>query len=93
MDAKQKVRTGKVIAHKTDKTAIVAVETLRRHPLYHKMMKKHVKYYVHDEKNETKVGDTVRVVECRPMSHLKRWRLAEIVTRQEVAEVQPKDIT
>jgi small subunit ribosomal protein S17 len=76
-----------------DKTVVVALETRHRHPLYKKTMRKTVKYKVHDEKNECGPGDKVRIVETRPFSRHKRWRVAEIVTRGEVVEIKPQEIT
>jgi len=76
-----------------DKTVVVAVETPKRHPLYKKTIKRVVKYKAHDENNECRLGDIVRIVETRPLSKQKRWRVAEIITTGEVAEVQPKEIT
>ena len=92
MEKKRKTRVGRVVSNKMDKTAVVTVETLRHHPLYKKTIRRAVKYKVHDEKNECKLGDTVRIIETRPLSKEKRWRVAEIITRREVAEVQPKEI-
>ena len=93
MEEKRKTRFGKVISDKMDKTVVVAVDTPRRHPLYNKTIRRIVKYYAHDEKNQSKIGDTVRIVETRPTSKLKRWRVAEIVTRGEVADIKPQEIT
>jgi len=76
-----------------DKTVTVAVETLRHHPLYKKTIKRMVKYKAHDESNECGLGDIVRIIETRPLSRHKRWRVAEIITKGEVVEVQPKEIT
>lgn len=90
---KRKVRFGRVVSDKMDKTVVVAVETPRRHPLYKKTIRRAVKYKAHDEKNECKLGNMVRIVETRPLSKNKRWRVAEIITKGEVAEVQPKEIT
>ena len=75
-----------------DKTVVVAVATLKRHPLYKKAIRRAVKYKAHDENNECKVGDTVRIVETRPLSKQKRWRVAEIITKGEVVEIKPKEI-
>jgi len=75
-----------------DKTVIVAVETPKRHPLYKKTIRRVVKYKAHDEKNECSAGDTVRIVETRPLSREKRWRVSEIITKGEVVKVQPKEI-
>ena len=92
MEKKRKTKLGRVVSDKMDKTVLVAVETLRHHPLYKKTIKKTVKYKVHDETNECGVGDVVKIVETRPLSKEKRWRIAEIITKGEVAEVQPKEI-
>jgi len=93
MDGKRKVRFGRVVRDKMDKTVGVAVEISRSHPLYKKTIKRVVKYKAHDAKNECRQGDRVRIVETRPLSRQKRWRVAEIVTKGEVVEVQPKEIT
>jgi len=93
MEGKRKTRFGRVVSDKMDKTVVVAVETPRRHPLYRKTIRRAVKYKAHDEKNQCRTGDTVRIVETRPLSKDKRWRVAEIITKGEVAEVQPKEIT
>ena len=75
----RKVRTGKVVSDKMDKTIVVAVEDHVKHPLYKKIVKRTYKLKAHDENNECNVGDTVRVMETRPLSKAKRWRLVEIV--------------
>ena len=93
MEEKRKIRFGRVINTHMDKTVVVAVETPKRYPLYKKTIKRVVKYKAHDEKNECRVGDLVRIVEARPLSRHKRWRVAEIMTKGEVAEVQPQDIS
>ena len=77
----RKVRTGKVVSDKMDKTIVVAVQDNVRHPLYSKIVKKTYKLKAHDENNECKIGDTVRVMETRPLSKDKRWRLVEIVEK------------
>lgn len=77
----RKVRTGKVVSNKMDKTIVVAVENHVKHPLYGKIVKRTYKLKAHDEKNECNIGDTVRVVETRPLSKDKRWRLIEIIER------------
>ena len=77
----RKVRTGKVISNKMDKTIVVAVENHVKHPLYGKIVKKTYKLKAHDENNDCNIGDTVKVVETRPLSKDKRWRLVEIVER------------
>ena len=77
----RKSRTGKVTSNKMDKTIVVAVENHVKHPSYGKIVKKTYKLKAHDEKNECNIGDTVRVVETRPLSKDKRWRLVEIIER------------
>ena len=77
----RKTRTGKVVSDKMDKTIVVAVRDNVRHPLYNKIVKKTYKLKAHDENNECKVGDTVKVMETRPLSKDKRWRLVEIVEK------------
>ncbi len=79
----RKERVGMVVSDKPDKTVAVSVETLVRHPLYKKRVRRSRRFMVHDERNEARVGDTVRIVETRPISARKRWRLASIVSRAE----------
>jgi small subunit ribosomal protein S17 len=93
METKRKTRLGKVISDVMDKTVVVAVDTPRRHPLYKKTIRRIVKYYAHDEANISKKGDTVKLEETRPLSKLKRWRVVEVVTKGEVAEIKPEEIT
>jgi small subunit ribosomal protein S17 len=92
MAGKHKVRIGRVISDKMEKTVVVAVEVSAHHPLYHKTIKKSVKYKVHDENKASKVGDTVRIVETRPLSRDKRWRLEEVIIKGEVVEIKPTEI-
>jgi small subunit ribosomal protein S17 len=77
----RKERVGKVVSGKMNKTIIVAVERVVKHPLYKKYIKRTSRLYVHDEKNDAHEGDTVRIVETRPVSKLKRWRVQEVVDR------------
>ena len=77
----RKVRTGKVTSNKMDKTITVAIENHVKHPLYGKIVKRTYTLKAHDENNECNIGDTVRVMETRPLSKDKRWRLVEIVER------------
>ena len=77
----RKTRTGKVTSDKMDKTIVVAIEEHVKHPLYKKVVKKTYKLKAHDENNECRIGDTVRVMETRPLSKEKRWRLVEVVER------------
>ena len=77
----RKTRTGKVVSDKMDKTIVVAVEDHVKHPLYKKIVKRTYKLKAHDENNECEVGDTVKVMETRPLSKDKRWRLVEIMEK------------
>ena len=77
----RKERVGKVVSDKMDKTVVVAIEEHVKHPLYKKVVKRTYKLKAHDEKNECAIGDTVRVMETRPISKDKRWRLVEIVEK------------
>jgi len=77
----RKTRTGKVVSDKMDKTIVVAVENHVKHPLYKKIVKDTYKLKAHDENNECRIGDTVKVMETRPLSKDKRWRLVEIVEK------------
>ena len=77
----RKTRTGKVVSNKMQKTIVVAVEDHVKHPLYGKIVKRTYKLKAHDENNECNIGDTVRVMETRPLSKDKRWRLVEIIER------------
>jgi small subunit ribosomal protein S17 len=75
----RKVQVGKVVSDKMEKTIVVAVETYKKHNLYHKRIKYTKKFKAHDENNEAKIGDVVKIMETRPMSKDKSWRLVEIV--------------
>ena len=77
----RKSRTGLVVSDKMDKTVVVAIERRVPHPIYGKMMTRTKRLKAHDEENSAKVGDTVRIVETRPLSKDKRWRLVEIIER------------
>ena len=77
----RKTRTGIVVSDKMDKTVVVAVRTKVRHPLYGKMVNKTTKFKAHDENNECGIGDTVRIMETRPLSKDKRWRLVKIIEK------------
>lgn len=72
---------GVVVQDKMDKTVVVRVERLTKHPMFHKYLRRHVKYKAHDETNSCKVGDTVMIIESRPLSREKRWRVREILER------------
>ncbi|OGO61664.1 MAG: 30S ribosomal protein S17 [Chloroflexi bacterium RBG_19FT_COMBO_48_23] len=88
MKEKRKTRTGKVISDKMDKTVVVLVESLRRHPLYKKVVKHTSKFKAHDEANACKIGDVVKIIETRPLSKDKCWRVAKIISSKEVVEVE-----
>lgn len=77
----RKERTGIVVSNKMESTIIIAVKRKVKHPMYGKFVNKTSKFYAHDEKNECNIGDTVKIMETRPISKLKRWRLVEIIER------------
>lgn len=81
----RKVEIGKVVSDKMDKTIVVAVETYKKHSLYHKRIKYTKKFKAHDENNEAKIGDTVKIMETRPLSKDKRFRLVEVVEKAVLA--------
>jgi small subunit ribosomal protein S17 len=80
----RKVRVGNVVSDKMDKTVVVAVERTTRHPLYGKIIRKTKKYKAHDAGNECRIGDKVRIMETRPLSKDKKWRLVEIVEKSKL---------
>ena len=86
---KRKVKEGLVVGDKMDKTVVVAVETRKVHPLYKKAIKVTKKYKAHDENNACKIGDKVKIIETRPLSKEKRWRVIRIMPKREVAETKP----
>ena len=77
----RKVRVGRVLSDKSNKSIIVRVDRTFRHPLYEKVFRSYTKFYAHDEKNEAGVGDLVRIMETRPLSAMKRWRLVDILEK------------
>ena len=77
----RKIRVGVVSSNKMDKSIVVLVERKVKHPLYGKFVKKSTKFHAHDEKNECSIGDTVKIMESRPMSKTKKWRLVEVVEK------------
>jgi small subunit ribosomal protein S17 len=87
---KRKVREGLVVSNKMAKTVVVAVETRKVHPLYKKAVRRTKKYKAHDEDSACKIGDKVRIVETRPLSKEKRWRVTEIVSTEKMVETKPK---
>lgn len=90
--SRRKERVGVVVSNKMQKTVVVAVETFKRHRIYKKLLRKTRRLKVHDEANACGLGDLVRIVETRPLSKEKRWRVGEVLVRGEVAEVAPKEI-
>jgi small subunit ribosomal protein S17 len=92
-ETKRKVRLGLVLSNRMDKTVVVEVSGPKRHPLYKKIIRRVARYKAHDEKNECQVGDKVKIVETRPLSREKRWRVAEILVKGEVVELSPEEIT
>lgn len=85
---RRKVREGQVVSDKMDKTVVVAVETFGRHPVYKKMIRKVKRYKAHDADNKCRVGDRVKMVENRPLSREKRWRIVERIEKTPLAEVK-----
>jgi small subunit ribosomal protein S17 len=79
----RKIRVGEVVSDRMNKTIIVQVERLMQHPLYRKRIRRRRKLYAHDENNACHIGDKVKIIETRPLSKLKRWRLLEVVSRAE----------
>ena len=92
MENKGKTVTGRVVGDKMDKTVVIAVESLKSHPLYKKIIKRRVKVKAHDEDNACHIGDVVRIGETRPLSKTKRWRVIEIISKEALGKVQPVDI-
>jgi small subunit ribosomal protein S17 len=81
MQGKRRSKTGRVVSDKMDKTVVVSVERLRRHPIYKRVVRLSSKFKAHDEENTARVGDTVRIEESRPLSREKRWTVVEVVAR------------
>lgn len=92
MPGRQKSMIGTVVSDKMDKTVVVVIQRTTRHRLYRKILKRSKRFLAHDDQLEAKLGDVVRILETRPLSRLKRWRVAEIIKRGEVAEVAPREI-
>ncbi len=92
MENNRKERIGSVVSNKMEKTVVVQVEDLKRHPVYRKVVTHRVKFKAHDENKECGMGDVVRIVETRPLSKDKRWKVVEIVKKKEVAEIEPKEV-
>jgi small subunit ribosomal protein S17 len=90
VQGKRKTKVGRVVSDKMDKTVVVSVERLTRHPLYKRVVRMTTKFAVHDEENQARVGDTVLIEESRPLSRTKRWRLVEVTSR--AGEDHPSEI-
>jgi small subunit ribosomal protein S17 len=87
MQGKRRTKVGRVVSDKMDKTVVVSVERLRRHPIYKRVVRLSSKFKAHDEENSAKVGDTVRIEESRPLSREKRWKVVEVVARGSYEEL------
>ena len=85
-------KVGQVVSTKMAKTIVVEVSRRVPHPLYKRIVSKRKKFYAHDEEGTARMGDMVRIIECRPISKLKRWRLGEVIRRAAQVSVQPKDV-
>ena len=85
-------KVGQVVSTKMAKTIVVEVSRRVPHPLYKRIVSKRKKFYAHDEEGNAKKGDIVRIIECRPLSRLKRWRLAEVVRRAAQVGTQPEEL-
>ena len=90
---RRKIRIGRVVSDKMDKTVVVAVEWRRPHRVYKKPVRRETRFVAHDPENDCKLGDTVRIREGRPISKTKRWRVIDILQREDIAEVQPDELT
>jgi small subunit ribosomal protein S17 len=87
MQGKRRTKVGRVVSDKMDKTVVVSVERLRRHPIYKRVVRLSSKFKAHDDENTARVGDTVRIEESRPLSREKRWRVVEVVSRGSYEEL------
>src|ERR1051326_1119637 len=85
-------KVGEVVSTKMQKTIVVEVSRRVPHPMYKRIVGKRKKFYAHDEEGRAKMGDVVRIIECRPLSKLKRWRLADVVRRAAQVGTQPSDL-
>lgn len=90
---RRKVRVGRVVDDKMDKTVVVDVEWRRSHQLYRKSVRRKSRFLAHDAENQCRIGDQVRIIETRPLSKTKRWRIADVLAREEIADIQPDEIT
>ncbi len=85
-------KVGEVVSTKMQKTIVVQVSRRVPHPLYKRIVTKRKKFYAHDEQSTAKLGDVVSIIECQPVSHLKRWKLGEVIRRAAQVAVQPSDL-
>jgi small subunit ribosomal protein S17 len=92
MASLEKLQTGIVVSNKMDKTVVVRIDRSKRHRLYGKTLRVTQRYKAHDENNECRLGDVVKIAETRPLSREKRWRVVEVVQKGDVAEVAPKEV-
>jgi small subunit ribosomal protein S17 len=92
MEKIRKTRIGKVTSNKMNKTVVVQTEALRRHPLYHKVVRQSTRFKAHDENNECNIGDVVKIVETRPLSKDKRWRIVEIISKADIVGTLKDDV-
>ena len=92
MATQEKLQVGTVVSNKMDTTVVVRIDRYKRHRLYGKTMKMTQRYKAHDENNECRLGDVVRISETRPLSREKRWRIVEVITKGDVAEIAPREI-
>ena len=92
MEKNRKSRIGKVTSNKMNKTVVVQTESLHRHPLYHKVVRQSTRFKAHDENNECNIGDVVKIVETRPLSKDKRWRIVEIIQKADIVGVLKDDV-
>ncbi len=92
MGSQEKIQVGTVVSNKMDKTVVVRIDRSKRHRLYGKTLRVTRRYKAHDENNDCRLGDVVRIAETRPMSREKRWRVVDVLVKGDVAEVAPRDI-
>jgi len=92
MGSQEKIQVGIVVSNKMDKTVVVRIDRSKRHRLYGKTLRVTRRYKAHDENNDCRLGDVVRIAETRPMSREKRWRVVDVLVKGDVAEVAPRDI-
>lgn len=92
MASLEKLQTGIVVSNKMDKTVVVRIDRSKRHRLYGKTLRVTQRYKAHDENNECRLGDIVKIAETRPLSREKRWRVVEVVVKGDVAEIAPKEV-